>query len=183
MEQYFSQISKECDLRGLSENTRKAYVCTLSQFMRFYEGKKPEELGIKEIKEYLSYLSSEKKLEARSVNRVAAGIKFYYFKVLERNWKPDLIPRMKTKKTIPTILSRAEIARMIHAPRNIKHRAIVMTLYSTGMRMSELRNLTASDIDSKRMVINIRNGKGGKDRQTLLSPVLFANAQTILERE
>jgi integrase/recombinase XerD len=173
MEQYISQISKECDLLGLSDNTKKAYAGTFRQFAKFYEGKKPEELGVKEVKEYLSHLSSEKKLEGRSVNRVAAGLKFYYFRVLEKDWKPSLIPRMKQNKTIPTILSRAEVARMIRAPRNIKHRAIVMTLYSTGMRMSELRNLTAADIDSKRMVINIRQGKGAKDRQAILSPVLL----------
>jgi site-specific recombinase XerD len=173
MEQYISQISKECDLLGLSDNTKKAYAGTFRQFAKFYEGKNPEELGVKEIKEYLSHLSSEKKLEGRSVNRVAAGLKFYYFRVLEKDWKPSLIPRMKQNKTIPTILSRAEVARMIRAPRNIKHRAIVMTLYSTGMRMSELRNLTAADIDSKRMVINIRQGKGAKDRQAILSPVLL----------
>jgi integrase/recombinase XerD len=173
MEQYINQISKECDLLGLSDNTKKAYLGSFRQFMKFFDGRRPEDLGVKEIKEYLFYLSSGKKLEGRSVNRVAAGIKFYYFKVLEKDWKLSLVPRMKEKKTIPTILSRSEIARMIRAPRNIKHRTIVMTLYSTGMRMSELRNLRASDIDSKRMVINIRQGKGGKDRQAILSPVLL----------
>jgi len=79
------QIMRECELRGLSPKTKTAYVPSMKQFLRFYEGRDPEKLGIKEIKEFLLYLSEEKKLQGRSVNRVASGIKFYYFRALERN--------------------------------------------------------------------------------------------------
>jgi integrase len=107
------------------------------------------------------------------VNRFAAAIKFYYFKVLERNWRTSLIPRRKEKKTVPMVLTKEEISKMIHCLRNVKHRAMLMTLYGTGMRNDELRNLKAEDIDSKRMVIHIRNGKGNRDREAILSPKLL----------
>lgn len=173
MEKYLEQIARECDLRGLSPQTKKAYIDSMRHFLKFYAGRDPEQLGIPEIKEYLLYLSNERGLEGRSVNRAAGGIKFYYFKVLERNWRPSLIPRRKEKKTVPVILTKDEISRMIHCQRNIKHRAMLMTLYGTGMRNNELRNLKAEDIDSDRMVIHIRNGKGNKDREALLPQTLL----------
>lgn len=173
MEKCIEQMTRECDLRGLSPKTKIAYLWSMRQFLKYYAGRDPEELGIPEIKEFLLYLSEERKLEGRSVNRVAAGIKFYYFKVLERNWRTSLIPRRKEKKTVPMVLTKEEISRMIHALRNVKHKAMLMTLYATGIRNDELRNLRAEDIDSKRMVIHIKNGKGNTDREAILSPKLL----------
>jgi len=173
MSKCIKQIMEECELRGLSPKTKTAYVQSMEQFLRFFEGKDPERLGIKEIKQFLLYLSVEKKLQGRSVNRIASGIKFYYFKVLERNWRTSLIPRRKEKKTVPMVLSKQEISKMIHCLRNVKHKAVLMTLYATGIRNDEIRNLKASDIDSKRMVIHIRGGKGNVDREAILSPRLL----------
>jgi len=173
MSKCIKQIMRECALRGLSPKTKTAYVQSMEQFLRFYKGRDPEKLGIKEIKEFLLYLSEEKKLQGRSVNRVASGIKFYYFKVLERNWRTSLIPRRKEKKTSPMVLSKQEISKMIHCLRNVKHKAVLMTLYGTGIRNDEVRNLKASDIDSQRMVIHIRGGKGNVDREAILSPKLL----------
>ena len=173
MEKYLEQIARECDLRGLSPKTKKAYIDSMRHFLRFYAERDPGELGIPEIKEYLLYLSNEKQYVGRSVNRAAAGIKFYYFKVLERNWRPSLIPRRKEKKTVPMVLTKEEISKMIHCQRNVKHRAMLMTLYGTGIRNDELRNLKAEDIDSERMVIHVRNGKGNVDREAILSPTLL----------
>lgn len=173
MEKYINQIVKECELGGLSQATRKAYIHSMKQFVSYFNGRNPEELGIEEIKNFLFYLRETKKLEGRSVNRVAAAIKFYYFRILERNWRTSTIPKLKEKQTIPTILAKYEVSKMIHALRNIKHKAMIMTLYSTGIRHSELLNLKSEDIDSKRMVINIRQGKGSVDRQAILSPHLL----------
>ena len=173
MDKYVQDILKECTLRGLSEDTKKAYTMTMQHFVKFHKGKDPEGLGLKEIKEFLFHEHYEKKLSGVSVNRSAAALKFYYFRILEKNWKASLIPRYKAEKSIPVILSKDEILRMIRSLKNIKHQAMVMTLYSTGIRMRELAFLKPEDIDSQRMVINIRAGKGKKDRQVLLSQHLL----------
>ena len=173
MEKYIEDIFKECELRGLSEDTKKAYTGTMQQFVKFHKGLNPESLGIKEIKEFLYYEHEEKKLSGISVNRSAAALRFYYFRVLEKTWKLSLIPRYKVQKSIPIILSKDEVLRMIRATQNLKHKAMVLTLYSTGIRMRELASLSSQDIDSQRMVINVRSGKGKKDRQVILSPHLL----------
>jgi site-specific recombinase XerD len=173
MEKYSQDILKECELRGLSEDTKKAYTGTIQQFAKFHSGRDPESLGITEIKAFLYHQHEGKKLSGISVNRSAAAIRFYYFKVLERDWKSSLIPRYKAEKSIPVILSKDEILRMVRATKNLKHKAMVLTLYSTGIRMRELLTLKPEDIDSQRMVINIRAGKGKKDRQAILSPHLL----------
>ena len=173
MEKYVQEILKECELRGLSEDTKKAYTLTLQQFVKFHDGQNPEALGISEIKAFLYHQHEEKKLSGISVNRSAAALRFYYFRVLERDWKSNLIPRYKVEKSIPVILSKDEILRMVRATKNLKHKAMVLTLYSTGIRMRELSSLKPQDIDSQRMVINVRRGKGKKDRQVILSPHLL----------
>ena len=173
MEKYIEEILKECELRGLSEDTKKAYTGTMRQFVKFHKDVNPESHGIKEIKDFLYYEHEEKKLSGVSVNRSAAALRFYYFRVLEKTWKSSLIPRYKTQKSIPIILSKEEVLRMIRATQNLKHKAMVVTLYSTGIRMRELSSLKAQDVDSQRMVINVRAGKGKKDRQVILSPHLL----------
>jgi len=173
MEKYIQEILKECELRGLSEDTKKAYAGTMRQFVKFHKDANPESLGIKEVKDFLYYEHEEKKLSGVSVNRSAAALRFYYFRVLEKTWKSSLIPRYKVEKSIPVILSKDEVLRMVRATRNLKHKAMVVTLYSTGIRMRELASLRAEDIDSQRMVINVRSGKGKKDRQVILSAHLL----------
>lgn len=178
MEKFEEDIIKECKLRGRRENTWNAYIRAMRSFLKFYSGKNPEELGIEEIKNFLFHLAETKKVTGVTINRIAAGIKFYYLKCLGRDWPPHRFPRHKEVSVIPVVLSKEEVSKMIHATRNIKHKAIIMTLYSTGIRMTELRNLAPGDIDSKRMVINIREGKGGKDRQAMLSMELLLFLRT-----
>jgi integrase/recombinase XerD len=173
MEIYEEKIKRECTLRGLSSLTQAAYFSSVRDLKSFYPNKDLNSIGAEEVKDFLYDMKERRKLGGRSINRSAAGIKFYFNKALKKPFPIDSIPRFKVTKTIPTILSKEEIKRMIRALRNIKHQTIIMTLYSTGMRQAELRNLKPSDIDSKRMVINVRQGKGNKDRQCLLSKDLL----------
>jgi integrase/recombinase XerD len=169
MENYEEKIKRECTLRGLSDATKMAYLYSMRDLAKFYPNKDLELITIEEIKDFLYDMRNRRKLAGRTLNRAAAGFKFYYNKILKQSWPLYAIPKFKTAKTIPTLLTPDEVKRMIRALRNIKHQTILMTLYSTGMRQAELRRLRACDIDSKRMIINIRQGKGNKDRQCLLS--------------
>lgn len=170
----------EMNLRGLSENTQTTYLRSMNMLIKHFKGKSPEKLHLDDIKQFVINVRkyNGKKLSANSINRHLSAIKFFYRVVLNRKDYDEALPRHKTQKKIPIFFTQQEIRKMIDVLYNIKFKAIFMTLYSTGMRLSELRNLKPTDIDSKRMVINIRNGKGGKDRQVILSPNLLSVLRT-----
>ena len=183
MESYIKELIKEIELRGLAKSTKSAYLRHVKRFFSYYETKDPKDLDLKEIKNYLHHLQLQKphgrktKRAASSVNGAASAISFFYRFVCNRNYS-DLIPRMKAPKLSPTILSIEEVNLMIDTVHNVFWKAILMTLYTTGMRQAELRNLKVTDIDSKRMVIYIKNAKGAKDRQAVLGPKLLTCLRT-----
>jgi integrase/recombinase XerD len=106
------------------------------------------------------------------------AIRQYYRYVLNRHWYRDSLPRVKTSRKMPIVLSESEVAKMIDSVHKVLYKAVLMTMYSAGLRNSEVRNLKATDIDSKRMVIHVRNGKGMRDRQALLSPLVLRCLRT-----
>lgn len=118
-----------------------------------------------DLANYLHYIVKEKAYAPGSVS----GIKFFWEKILERSWDVGHLPRPKWAKVLPEILSVAEVRRLIEVTQNQKHKAILRLLYSTGLRMGELVNLKPLDIDSHRMVVRVRQGKGKKDRYTILT--------------
>lgn len=162
------QMIIEMELRGFSKKSIDKYVYVVSQFAQFYQ-KSPDLLGEKEIRDYLHYCITDKKLCEGSVNFYSACLKFFYTKVLHRQWNSDNLPRMKVHKKLPVVLSPDEVNAIFCATKNIKHKAIFMTIYAAGLRVSEVCNLKISDIDSKNMQIAVRKGKGKKDRYTILS--------------
>ena len=111
----------------------------------------------------------EKKLSEGTVNYINAGLKFFYTKTLNRYWNMDKIFRIKEPRRLPAVLSPEEVKSIFDVTENLKHKAILMTVYSAGLRVSEVCNLKIKDIDSKNMQILIREGKGKKDRYSLLS--------------
>jgi len=129
----------------------------------------PAELADQEIREYLHYLIQEKKVSQSAVSQAYSALKFFYETTLKRDWNGFRIPRVKMGKKLPVVLSLQEIQAIFSATRNLKHRAILMTTYSAGLRVSEVVHLKVSDIDSQRMVIRVQQGKGEKDRYTLLA--------------
>lgn len=170
-EELFGQISAELKLRGRSPRTIEAYLIHIRKFLM--EVLKPsDDIEIDDVKKY-----QLKKIEAgckpQTVNLQMASIRFLCLEVLKKPWAENFIPRMKNPKKIPVILSPDEIATLISSARNLKERTVLMVLYSTGLRSGELTQLKACDIDSARMVIHVRSGKGGKNRFVQLSPFLL----------
>jgi integrase/recombinase XerD len=171
------KMIEEMEIRGLKERTKKIYLDSMKRFLEFYN-QPPGRLELKDLKKYQLYLIQEKKYAPNSVNRNMSGIRFFYRHVLGRHWYADSLPRVRVERKIPTILSEEEVAAMIDSVHNVFWKAVVMTLYSSGIRLSELRNLKVHDIDSKRMVIYIRQSKTGRGRQAHLSPLTLKCLRT-----
>jgi integrase/recombinase XerD len=164
---------EELQRRNFSSETIREYIGAVERFARHF-GKPPDRLGPDHIRRYQAYLLHERKLAVGTVVAQTAGLRFFFVRTLKRRFPPDSIPYPKyPSRRIPKVISPEEVAQLIDAASNLQARTILMTLYSTGMRRSELVRLRVEDIDSKRMVVHIRQGKGGKDRDVPLCPKLL----------
>jgi len=162
------QMMMDMDLKGFSDATKTAYIRHIEKFTKFFM-KAPEKLGEVEIKQYLHYMLTKLNFSQSYNSAAYSALRFLYETTLKRNWDGLKIPRSKRIKKLPVILSREEVKRIFEVTKNIKHQAIFMTIYGAGLRVSEAAALKAGDIDSARMQIKIEDGKGKKDRVTLLS--------------
>lgn len=162
----------ELQRRNYAQNTVRSYIKAVEDFARYF-GKPPERLGPEHIREYQVHLFRDRKLAASTVEGRAAALRFLFVKTLHRPYLPDQIPFPKRARRLPVVLSPEEVALLIDSAKNLMHRAILMTLYATGLRRAELCRLKVTDIDSDRMMIHVREGKGGRDRNVLLSPKLL----------
>jgi site-specific recombinase XerD len=162
----------ELQRRNYAQNTVRSYIKAVEDFARYF-GKPPERLGPEHIREYQVHLFRDRKLAASTVEGRAAALRFLFVKTLRRPYLPDHIPFPKRPRRLPIVLSPEEVALLIDSAKNLMHRAILMTLYATGLRRAELCRLKVADIDSDRMMIHVREGKGGRDRDVLLSPKLL----------
>jgi integrase/recombinase XerD len=133
----------------------------------------PDRMGPEQIRRYQLHLMQEKGLAPKSVIQKMAAMKFFYLHVLRQSFRWEELPYPKTKNPLPVILSQDEVRMIIDAASDLFQRAILMTLYSTGIRCEELAHLAIGDIDSQRMMVRIHRGKGGKDRDVPLSPKLL----------
>jgi site-specific recombinase XerD len=168
---------EELDRRNYSQATARTYIGAIRGFAAYFH-RSPDQLGAEEIRQYQLHLV-ERKLHPRSIRIQTAALRFLYRKVLRRQLFADDAPLPKIiRHQPPTVLSRGEVARLIEAAPNLRHKTILMTLYSTGIRCSELCHLRPEDIDKERMVIRIRQGKGGKDRDVPLSEKLREQLRT-----
>jgi len=158
----------EMQLKNYSEKTIKSYLSNMQHVANYYK-KSPALLSTDDIKKYLLYMINEKKLSASSVRIAYYSLKFFYNNVIGNKNIMDTIPCQKLPIYKPAVLSQKEITRILNLTENIKHKAIFMTIYSAGLRVSELVNLKVSDIDSDRMQIFIRQSKGKKDRYVPLA--------------
>ncbi len=164
----------ELERRNYSPNTVRSYLHAVEEFARHF-GRSPEYLGPDHVREYQVHLFRDRKLSARTIAGQTAALRFLFVKTLRRPYLPDALPFPKHSRRLPTVLSQEEVARLIDASGNLMHRAMVMTLYATGVRRAELCRLEVADIDSERMVLHIHEGKGGRDRDVPLSPKLLAS--------
>jgi len=164
------QMKMDLKLKGYSPKTQAAYLGYMKNFVRYF-GRSPAKMGEEEIREYLYHLVTEKDLGDSSINSAYSALKFFYKTTLGRDWNVAKIPRRKTEKRLPVVLDGSEIKQLFAVTTNLKHRALLMTTYSAGLRVSETAHLKVSDVDSKRMQLLVAQGKGKKDRYALLSPV------------
>jgi len=166
------KMKEEMKLRGFSEGTQKKYLYEIIKLKKHYQVS-PAKLSQEEIKAYLLYLIYERKLSASTYNVVIHALRFFYEVIMRRLISCHDFPLSKVPKKLPDILSTTEVESIIKATVNIKHRAMLVLAYGAGLRSSEIANLKVEDIDSERMQIHIRHGKGGKDRYVVLSPVML----------
>ena len=161
-------------VKRYSSSTITVYTDHLKKFFANFPSTKPSELTDENVKEYILLLLREKKISLSYQKQAISAVKFYFEKVLRRETKKYYFEIPKTKEgKLPVIMSKKEVKLLLESTRNIKHRAILTTIYSAGLRLSESVNLKISDIDSERKLIYIRGGKGGKDRTTILSSELI----------
>ncbi len=166
------KLLNDMTVRGMSENTKKLYDRSVSGLVRYHR-RSPDTISKQEVQDYLLYLIEERKLRWTSVNVYVQGIRFFYRITLGRPEPYFYVPTAKQGSKLPVLLNRDQIAKLFNAAANPKHRAILITAYAAGLRVSELTNLRVKDIDSQRMTIRICQGKGKKDRYVPLSPRLL----------
>ena len=165
-------ILEDLQRRNYSEDTIRSYVYTVEDFARRFN-RPPDRLGPQHIREYQAELFQKRELSSGTVAIRLAALRFFYTKTLRRAWSVADTPYPKRNHRLPAILSQEEVAQLIDAACPPFHRTILMTLYATGARCAELTHLKLSDIDNKRMVIHIQDGKERQDRDVMLSPVLL----------
>ena len=177
MTQLRKMTLEELERRNYSQATVQTYIDAIRRFAEHFH-RSPDHLGPLEIREYQLHLY-QRKLHPQTIRVHTAALRFFYRKVLHQRLSADDLPLPKLlRRQIPIVLSPDEVTRMIDATPNLRHRTILMTLYSTGMRRSELCHLRPEDIDKERMIVRIRQGKGGKDREVPLSPKLLEQLRT-----
>jgi integrase/recombinase XerD len=166
------RMTDDLRLRNRSLRTINTYIACVAHFARHF-GKSPELLGPEEIRQYQVYLVEQRRVSWSYFNQAVCALRFLYRHTLGRDWAVAHIPFPRQPRKLPIVLSQAEVIRFLEAIKKIKFRAILMTAYATGLRLSEVTHLRVSDIDSQRLVIRVRQGKGQKDRYVMLSPKLL----------
>ena len=160
-------------LRGFSERTKESYIQGVRGIAAYYH-LSPDTLSDEQVRRYLLYLLDKRKLAYSSANLALNAIRFLFREVLHRPRNQIDLPGPRQPRRLPEILSREEVGRILEAATDLRHKTLPMTAYAAGLRVSELCHLRVKDIDSDRMGIRVEQGKGAKDRYTLLSPHLLA---------
>ena len=163
---------EELQRRNYAQNTVRTYIKIVEKFAKHF-GRSPERLGPDQIREYQVHLFRDRHLSPGTVEQHVAALRFLYVKTLKRRYMHEHLPMPKRQRPLPDVLSLEEVQRLLDSASNLYHRAMLMTLYSTGMRRAEMCRLKVPDIDSQRMIVHIRKGKGGRDRDVPLSQNLL----------
>lgn len=159
-------------MRNMSPCSQAVYIRAVASFAKHFQ-QSPDRLGPEDVRAYRLHLIA-RGLKASSINPIIGGLRFFYTITLARKDMLDAIPYARREDTLPAVLTPEEVVRFLEAVDNLKFRVVLTTIYAAGLRVSEAVRLKAEDIDSQRMVIHIRQGKGGKDRYVMLSGQLLA---------
>ena len=163
-----TRMEQDLVVRGRSPRTREAYLHAVAALAHYYH-RPPDQLSAREVQQYLLHLIEERHLAWSSCRVAVAGLRFFYEITLGRARAAFPVPLPKGAQKLPEILSREEVARLLASVATLKHRVLLMTTYAGGFRVGEVVRLRGTDIDAERMLIRVEQGKGRKDRYTLLS--------------
>ena len=164
------QMLMDLQLSGAKPRTQETYLREVENLAKYFN-RSPAQLGEAELKEYMLYMIKERHLSEGTFRFYVAGLKFFYRTTLKREWPVEKIRHPRSKRKLPVVLDLSEVESLFSVTRNLKHKTILMITYSSGLRVSETARLKLTDIDSKRMTVRVSDGKGGKDRYTLLSKI------------
>lgn len=177
------QFEDKLKMMRYSESTVRNYCSAIKEFIHYHNGKEIDLLKQADIEKFLLYITEDRNVSTSYHNISISAIKFYYEKVLQQGQVTYHINRPRREKLLPEVLSEEEIRLILSVVDNLKHRCILMTIYSGGLRLSEVVGLRVSDIDSQRMLIFIKGAKGNKDRYTILSKELLRWLREYYKRE
>lgn len=177
MTSYRQRMIEDMQLRGLSPTTQKMYVAVVRQLAEYY-GKSPDQIDEEELRQYFLYLKNERKV-SRSTSTVAlCGIKFFFERTLGREWQTFDLVRAPREKKLPVVLSIEEVGRILSSLRRPHYQVCLRTIYACGLRLKEGTHLQVENIDSERMNLQVRFGKGGKDRHVPLPHKTLVDLRT-----
>lgn len=175
------KMINDMKLRRFSSATQKLYVYAVEDLAKYYR-RSPDRISEEQVYEYLLYLQEVRKLKWGSCNGIAAGLTFFYKVTLRYENTRFKIPRRRHTRSLPTIFSRSELLKLFDATNNLRDRVMLITAYSAGLRVSELVTLKPEHIESDRKLIRVEQGKGNKDRYTLLSEKLIKDLRVYWKR-
>src|SRR5260221_2552993 len=155
-------------LRGLAPTTQRSYLYYVADYAKFYKTS-PEKLDLEAIRQYELHMLDERKLSPESINTFVSSVQFLYTVTLEMPWGKECFPRLRVGSKLPVVLSPEEVEEFFHRIPGLKYRAALMLCYGAGLRISEAVAIKVTDIDSKRGLIRVEQGKGRKDRYVMLS--------------
>ena len=168
---------EDMQLRNLAPGTQRSYIHYVAEFARYFI-RSPEQLDLEAVRQYQLHLLQERKLSAESVNTFISAVQFLYLQTLEMPWRKEDFPRSRVPQKLPIVLSPDEVRRLFEHIPGVKNRAALMLCYGAGLRVSEAVAVKISDIDSQRKLVRVEQGKGGKDRYSMLSPALLKLLRT-----
>lgn len=166
------RMLEDMQIRNLSPATQYAYIGQVARYARHF-GKCPSLLGPQEIRDYQIHLLKKHQVSTSLMSQVVAALRFLYGTTLHKPWAIEALPYPKRPKKLPVVLSRQEVALFMATVKNPKHKALLMTVYGCGLRISETTHLRIEDIDSQRMLLRVQHGKGDRERLVPLSPKLL----------
>jgi site-specific recombinase XerD len=161
-------MHRELQFRNYSPRTIQSYLTALSVLSKHFSTS-PENVNSEQLKDYLQHKADQKIASPSTINQIISAYKILQVDILGKDWASFRIKRARINKRLPIVLSREEISQILDVTRNLKHRSILTMTYSAGLRLNEVRHLKISDIDSDRMQIRVEQGKGKKDRYTILA--------------
>jgi integrase/recombinase XerD len=159
-------------IRNFAATTQRSYVHYVAEFANYFH-RDPAKLDLEAVRQYQLYLTQERKLSPQSINTFVSAVQFLYLVTLELPWDKRDFPRARLEEKLPVVLAPDEVQRFLDQVAGVKHRAVLLTCYGAGLRISEAVSLKISNIDSSRKLIRVEHGKGGKDRYAMLSPCLL----------